>query len=362
MGVIDLTQGREILGSMLELDPVLGVWSYMPPLPNPRYGAGVQPIGDRLYAANGAAIFSDPQTDLYARDFAAQLPDPFLINCGGPEVVAASGSCCWCGDIGFVNGSVISFNPNSEVLGTDDDDVYDKQRQGQFPARQDVDYRLPLGDGFYRVTFFLAERASSAPGFRVLDLMIEGTRVVENLDVLAANGFQVAAEYAFDVEVVDSALDLRVHAEPGQRALVAALKVERLGPAHFEFECTSVPNSTGSPAEIGFSGTTSVGRDELSLTMSSVPTSTFGLFIQAELPGAFPLPGGTLCVQQPFFRLPIEQAAGNLITHDLTIATPPVQAQRIFAGSTWRFQGWFRDAVVPARYGLTDAVKLVFTP
>ena len=358
----DLTSGRDRLGGMLELDPVLEVWTYMMPLPSPRYGAGAQPIGSRLYAANGAAAFNDPQPDLYSRDHAATLPDPLYINCGGTEVVAASGTCCWCGDIGYLGGVSSGFNSNNEILNTEDDDIYHRQRQGTFPNRQNIDYRVGLGDGFFRVTFYLAERQVLQPGERVLDLTIEGTRYAEDLDLTVDPGIRVALERSFDIEVTDGALDVRVHAESGQRGMLAGLSIERLGADHFAFECSSAPNSTGNAAEIGFVGSTSIARDELELVAGPVPANTFGLFIQAELAGQFPLPGGTLCVQQPFFRLPPEQAIGGIVVHRLQIGNPPTLAQQIVAGSTWRFQAWYRDAVTPARYGLTDAVKLVFTP
>ncbi|MEM6571238.1 MAG: malectin domain-containing carbohydrate-binding protein [Planctomycetota bacterium] len=358
----DLTSNRDGLAGMLELDPVLEEWTYTIPLPNARYGAGVQPIGSLLYAANGAALFNDPRPDLYSRDFDASFPDPLLINCGGPEVVAASGTCCWCGDIGYVNGNERAYDSGDEILGTDDDDVFHRQRRGFFPTFDRLDYRIALGEGFYRVGLLFAERQFGFPGGRVMDVTIEGDRVVEDLDLFAETGVRVALERTFDVEAADGVLDIQLGTPSGQQPLIAALRIERLGPAHFEFECTSAPNSTGSPATIDFVGTTSVAIDDLEFFSGPVPNNTFGLYIQAELPGSTSLPGGTLCVQQPFFRLPIEQAVQSVLSHRLSIANPPTQAQRILAGSTWRFQAWYRDAVTSARYGLTDAVKLVFTP
>lgn len=79
----DLTTGRDILSDMLELDPILGVWSFLPPVPNPRYGAGAQPLNGRIYAVKGAARFNDHMTDLYSRDWNATFPDPLPIHCGG---------------------------------------------------------------------------------------------------------------------------------------------------------------------------------------------------------------------------------------------------------------------------------------
>ena len=358
----DLTTGRDILSDMLELDPVLGVWSLMPPLPNPRYGAGVQPLNGRIYAVNGAAIFNDPRTDLYSRDWNATFPDPLLINCGGPEVVSASGSGCWCGDIGFQTGTVASFNPNSDVQGTDDDAVFAKQRQAYSNQSAPVRYRVPLGNGFFRVSFHLAERQTSAPGSRVLSLLIEDVTLADGLDLALDPGFEVALVEGFDIEVTDGALDIQVASLPGQRALVAALEIERLGPDHFTSECSNPVNSTGAPALMGFVGTTSVGRDDLTITAGPVPSGQFGLFIQGELPGNVPVTGGgAVCISFPVDRLPIVQSQGGLMSYQVQLQDTVPGIAPITAGTTWRFQAWHRDTA-GAGFGLSNALKLVFTP
>lgn len=359
----DLTTGRDILSDMLELDPVLGVWSYLPPLPNARYGAGVQPINGRLYAVNGAARSNNPQTDLYSRDWNATFPNPFLINCGGPEVVAASGSCCWCGDIGFQNGVVASFNSSVDVQNTDDDAVFAKQRRAGSGQAGPVHYRLPMGDGFFRVSFHLAERQTSTPGARVLSLLIEDVTLADGLDLVLDPGFETALVEGFDVEVTDGVLDIEVASPPGQRAMVAALEIERLGPDHFASECSNPVNSTGAPSLMGFVGTTSVSRDDLAITAGPVPTGQFGLFIQGELSGNAPLPGGggAVCITFPVYRLPIVQSQGGLMSYQLQLQNTVPGVAPITGGTTWRFQAWHRDSV-GAGFGLSNALKLVFTP
>lgn len=359
----DLTTGRDILADMLELDPVLGVWSYLPPLPNPRYGAGVQLLNGRIYAANGAARFNAPQPDLYSRDWNATFPNPLLINCGGPEVVAASGSCCWCGDIGFQTGSVASFNPNADVQNTDDDAVFDKQRQQTPGQSAPIRYRLPMGDGFYRVSFHLAERGTQTPGVRVLSLLIEDVTLADGLDLALDPGFEVALVEGFDVEVTDGALDIEVASLPGQRAMVAALEIERLGPDHFASECSNPVNSTGDSSSMGFVGTTSVGRDDLTITAGPVPSGQFGLFIQGELAGNIPIPGGggDVCISFPVYRLPIVQSQGGLMSYQLQLQNTVPGIAPITGGTTWRFQAWHRDIAGPG-FGLSNALKLVFTP
>ena len=359
----NLPTGAEILAGMLELDPVLNEWTYLPPLPNPRYGAGVQLLNGRLYAANGAALSNDPQPDLYSRDWAATFPNPFRINCGGPEVVSSTGTFCWCGDIGFENGSVASFNPNADIANWDDDEVFDKQREGNFGSSEPVKYRLALGDGFYRVRFYMAERGTTGVGVRVLSLEVEGEVLADGLDLAADPGFEVALERGFEVEVTDSQLDIAIRPLPGMRSLIGAIEIERLDPLHFEFECSANgPNGTGSPALMDYIGTSSVTSDDLELMASPVPANVFGLFVQARNAASIPLmAGGTLCLDLPFFRLPIEMAQGNVLSHELNIGSPPQGVQQILAGSTWRFQAWHRDTISPG-YGLSNAVKISFTP
>jgi hypothetical protein len=74
------------------------------------------------------------------------------------------------------------------------------------------------------------------------------------------------------------------------------------------------------------------------------------------------IPGGVLCVGQPLFRHSAVQASGNTFEYELVPSQPPVPAALISAGSTWRFQGWFRDGGTNPQWGFTDALKLVFTP
>ena len=357
----NLNEGRNALPGMLSLDPVLGEWTFLPPLPAARYGAGVQKIGSRIYASAGSNAINQPQDDLYSRDFAATFPNPLRINCGGPEVTTANGGCCWCGDIGAENGQTAFFNPQAPVDGTLEDEVFHRMREASFPDYQDVDYRLPLGDGFYRVKFFLAERTQAAPGQRILDLSIEGVQVAEGIDMIVDAGFSTALEEGFDVEVIDSVLNIKIHAQPNQRPIIAALEIEKLGPDHFAYECGNGPNSTGSPGLVDFVGSSSVALNSLTLTASPLPNNAFGLFIQGQVAGTGQLPGGTLCIQQPVFRLPIEQSQSGVMSHDLDIVNPPTAAQQIMAGTTWRFQAWHRDTTMSG-YSLTNALKMVFTP
>ena len=356
------TIGRDILSGTLELDPLLGEWSYLPQLPLARHGMGARRVGDYLYVIGGSGPSNFPGRDVHRRDWDAEFSNPIRINCGGDEVPMVSMAGCWCGDFGSETGVIIGYNAAGDVLGTEEDAAHDFQRRSAGASGESVSYRFPMGNGFFRVRAYFSERAFQSPGARVMDLRIENTAILEDLDVFAEVGFQTALERAYDVEVSDHVLNITLQTDPGQRAVVAALEIERLSPDHFAFECTSAPNSTGQAATIGFVGCTSVGIDNLTLIASDLPLTTFGLFIQALTPGQFPLAGGTLCVTPPFFRLPVEQASGGQLSYLLDIGARAVAAQEITPGSTWYFQSWYRDPAAPAGYGLTDALRLNFTP
>ena len=62
-------------------------------------------------------------------------------------------------------------------------------------------------------------------------LLIEDVTLADGLDLVLDPGFETALVEGFDVEVTDGVLDIEGVA-PGQRAMVAALEIERLGPDH----------------------------------------------------------------------------------------------------------------------------------
>ena len=57
------------------------------------------------------------------------------------------------------------------------------------------------------------------------------------------------------------------------------------------------------------------------------------------------------------FRLPVEVARAGELRHALDLTTTPV----IVPGSTWHFQGWYRDpAAGGAAFDLTDGLTVTF--
>ncbi|MCB9914606.1 MAG: hypothetical protein H6828_05585 [Planctomycetes bacterium] len=126
--------------------------------------------------------------------------------------------------------------------------------------------------------------------------------------------------------------------------------------------CSSGANSTGAPAVMGATGSTSVGGNNLQLSASPVPNQP-GIFYYGPGQAAVPFGNGIRCVSAPFQRLAITVATGNTLSYGLDVNNPPTMAGAINAGSTWYFQAWFRDPQAGgAGFDLSDALKITFVP
>lgn len=125
--------------------------------------------------------------------------------------------------------------------------------------------------------------------------------------------------------------------------------------------CQSTPNSTGFAALISAYGSTSVGANDLLLVGQPVPNQ-FGIFFYGASQGFAPLGNGILCIQAPLARLTPVLASGGVLIHALD-NTSSQPGFAITPGSTWNFQGWFRDtAAGGSGFNLTDGLELTFTP
>lgn len=128
-------------------------------------------------------------------------------------------------------------------------------------------------------------------------------------------------------------------------------------------ECTSVPNSTGFPASLFGVGSTSVAGNGLFLEASTVPTDQFGLYAYGPDAGSTPLGGGVLCIAPGgLVRGPVSQALFQSLTMRVDTTSPAPGQGPIAAGTTLRFQAWFRDPADPSGFGLSDALRITFAP
>ena len=128
--------------------------------------------------------------------------------------------------------------------------------------------------------------------------------------------------------------------------------------------CTSTPNSTGSAALISARGCRSVSANRLTLSAEPLPLSQFGLFYYGPQAIEIPFGNGFRCVGSPAFRLPVTGVdAGGVMTTEVDLTVPPEPAAEILPGSTWHFQGWYRDPLAGgASFDLSDGLTVSFTP
>ena len=130
--------------------------------------------------------------------------------------------------------------------------------------------------------------------------------------------------------------------------------------------CTSTANSSGGPATLGWTGTTSLGTNDFGLYASGLPARKLGVFIYGAGTTQVTLGNGFRCVASPFFRL------GATASDDFGEATFPIDFTQhpvnagpgaIRTGTTWHFQLWFRDPPAGgARTNLTDGLTVTICP
>lgn len=146
------------------------------------------------------------------------------LNCGGGSFSAFTGI-QYTADTGFFTGGHIDNFPGNSVSGTDDSALYNTAHSN-FTA-----YTVPLANGTYRVLDQFAETFHSTTNKRVFDIALEGTIVLDDLDLVAtAPGKWVAHDRTFDVTITDGALNLTSTASVNNSLLNALVVLRSGGP------------------------------------------------------------------------------------------------------------------------------------
>lgn len=142
------------------------------------------------------------------------------INAGGDAYVAADGT-PYSADSAFEGGSTqVS---TQTVTGSADGALYNNWRFGNFA------YRIPVFDGAYTVELQFADTYNSAAGQRIFNVAIEGTTVLNDFDIIASVGVNVAIVRHFDVNVSDGMLDIVFTNGSAGSARIDAIRVIRAG-------------------------------------------------------------------------------------------------------------------------------------
>jgi YVTN family beta-propeller protein len=128
-------------------------------------------------------------------------------------------------------------------------------------------------------------------------------------------------------------------------------------------------NSSGAGATLCGSGSASVSADDLFLAMAPIPVNEFGLFFTGTgAIGPFPFGDGLRCVGGSVFRFPILNAGsagtigfGPVVGFSNSVFGPGGQ---ISVGSTWNYQGWYRDpnGACSSSFNLTNGMAITYGP
>ncbi|MDF7814855.1 FG-GAP-like repeat-containing protein [Hymenobacter sp. YC55] len=98
-----------------------------------------------------------------------------------------------------------TFATNVAIEGTIDDELYQTERYGQGAV---FSYALPLPNNQYLVTLHFAEIYWDTPGQRLFDVTAEGTKVLDDYDILRKVAPNTATTETFLVTVTDGELNL----------------------------------------------------------------------------------------------------------------------------------------------------------
>ena len=135
-----------------------------------------------------------------------------------------------------------------------------------------------------------------------------------------------------------------------------------------ENECVGAVNSTGRGALAGFAGSTSLAANDLRLTATGLPPNGVGLFFYGTTATQTAFGDGFRCVGGSISRLgpPQNANAQGAVVRVVNYNAAPANAGAglITAGSTRRFQYWYRNIGGPGGTGfnLSDALVLDFKP
>jgi hypothetical protein len=125
---------------------------------------------------------------------------PVQVNAGGPGFLDSQ-SGPWLPDTGHTGGGV--YSTIAPIFGTSTPEIYQTNRWGSFS------YVFTVQNGSRTVTLKFAEIAPVAPGQRLFDVVINGIRVLQDFDVVAAAGGENAAvDRSFTVNVATQQIEI----------------------------------------------------------------------------------------------------------------------------------------------------------
>ena len=182
--------------------------------PSESYNLIVMNIKDR---AEANTILTKAVTIVKAQP----LSFPVKINVGGTATMGFLEDQEWSytKEYGYLDGTSTQWELSIE--GTEEDSVYWADRYGL------VTYMIRVPVGSYNVKLMFTEKVWSESGVRVFDVYIEGSRLIDDLDIYNQAGFRTAYENNFsNIIVDDEVLEIHFCAEE-DNALIDGIVIEQ---------------------------------------------------------------------------------------------------------------------------------------
>ena len=192
---------------------------------------------NRLGLTNGTytgilKIASDGGNKYLAIEMKVGNIDGWRVNCGGSDYTDNQ-SKKWiadqeyvAGSYGFVGGKIYSVT--DPINGTDDDVLYQSERYGM------EGYKFDVPNGDYSITLHFAEIYYKSSNRRKINVSLEGTNIVNQLDVFNQTGHDVALPMSFNTSdlgltIEDNRIDLEFSATKDM-AKISAIEVSPVLP------------------------------------------------------------------------------------------------------------------------------------
>ena len=172
----------------------------------------------------------------------------FAINCGGLAYTSGE-NVPYQADNSFSGGG--TFKNANLISDTEDDILYQSERTGNFS------YNINLPNGEYEVTLLFAEIFWNASGQRVFNASIEGTKVINQLDIYSKAGKNKPYEETHKVKLNDGVLNISFTTVV-DNSKISAIKVVVPGP-NFDLLTSAINGSISlNPAGGNYDSTTVV--------------------------------------------------------------------------------------------------------
>jgi len=160
-------------------------------------------MGDITQATgSSSSTFSSSSSSSASSDFSENLV--LAVNVGGDEVT--SGEVTYEADNYFVGGNLS--NTSDPIAGTSDDALYQTERWGTYS------YEIPVSAAEYDIALYFNEMYHTENNARIFSVSVEDQPVVENFDLHATAGHDMAySERISGIRVNDGSLTIQVTAQ-----------------------------------------------------------------------------------------------------------------------------------------------------